>query len=160
MTWLGDNATILAALAATSAAVFSLASILIQVWQNRRGNRISSELTAHIAEVSSEEGSFRQLGLAHPEQHKHRFLYHSIRRSGWFWWLRRPCMSYEDRIVPAKKPSVWKRKVRFTPPIGNIGIRHKTIFISNDIPRPTTLVAEFVRIEETTRLRNHKIRVH
>ena len=168
MTWLGDNATILAALtaltalAAVAATAIGLANLVIQVQQNRKRSRVSSELMAQIVKVSTEKGLFRQLQLSHANQLEHRFQYHSIRRSGWLWWLRCPCMSHDTatRLVPAKEPSVWRRKLRFNPPYGNIGIEHRTIFVCESMPRPVTLMVVFTRVEETTKLRRHKIRVH
>lgn len=163
--WLGTNATLLTALSAMAAAVFSAASISIQIKQNRQRGRISSGLTAAIGRESNSSGTFLRLELQHQERHRHKILVHSIRRAGWFWQLRGPYFAHGDRasrLGPSTKPSVWERKLRFSQPVGNIGISNHVaeIFISDDAPSTLTIVAEFARIEETTRIRRHKIRVY
>ena len=152
--WLIINAAPVAAVAATFAAVGVLCTVVLQVKLYRQRTRITPELIAHMEDKGD---GVRLLRLSPANNHQHRFQYHSIRRTSWFWWARWPCMSHADNNIV---PSRWKRKLHFRPPAGNIGINHKNILVSRAMPQPVILIVKYARIDDNSRIRAHKLRVH
>ena len=159
LAWLVENTTTIAATAGTAAAILGFLNLIIHVKQNRQLNRINPELIASIVTTRRDDG-LRQLRLSPAVNSEHRFQYHCIRRAGWFWWPRQPCMSHAKESLKPTDPSVWRRKLHFRPPVGNIGMGDRVIFVSQAMPRPVTLVIKFAGINDNTRIRKHKILVN